>query len=186
MNTKNNSDTPRFNIADVIIIIAIIAVIAALALRVYNIFGTGDEVHEVKIEFEAAPVSEESIALKEKAKLYSSADDSLVGYLEAFETEDYFQYAYNEEGELVKAAVPGKKTVTGTIVLECTKTENGFYLGGTLLLSEGGTLKLYTSMREMEFTVLKITEIEEEEESENNSSNMFNNADGVQADSHAK
>lgn len=184
MNTRNNSDTPHFNIADVIIIIAIIAVIAALALRVYNIFGTGEDVHEVRIEFEAAPVSEESVALKEKAKLYNSSDDKLVGYLESFITDDYFQYAYNAEGELVKATVPGKKTVTGTIVLECTKTEKGFYLGGTLLLSEGGTLKLYTSMREMEFTILKITEIEEEDE--NNSSNMFNNTDSAQNAAPAK
>ena len=36
MNAKNNNDTPRFNVADVIIIIALVAVITALALRIYS------------------------------------------------------------------------------------------------------------------------------------------------------
>lgn len=165
MNTKHNNDTPHFNIADVIIIIAIIAVIATFALRVYNIFGTNDETQEVRIEFEVASVSEENISLQEEAKLYSAEDDSLIGYLEAFTIDDAIQYAYNDKGELIKAVVPGKKTVKGTMIINCTATEQGFYLGGTRLLSQGSTLRLYTTTREMNFTIIKISLVEKDEES---------------------
>ena len=159
MNTKSNNDTPHFSIADVIIIIAIIAVVTAFGLRIYNIFGTSNETDQVRIEFEVSGISSDNIFLKEEDKLYHSADDSLVGYLEAFKVTDMVQYAYNEAGELVKATVPGKSTVTGTMVLDCTKTEKGFYIGGTLLLSEGGTLTLYTTTQEIEFKIATLISI---------------------------
>ncbi len=160
MNTKNTNDTPRFNIADVIIIIAIIAVVTALALRIYNIVGVKDDSIELKVEFEVEGVSEENFSLKENSKLYYAKDDSLVGYVEEFYMQNSFQYAYNENGELVRATVPGKKDIKGTIVLTCVKTENGFYLGGTHLLSEGETITLYTTTREMNFKIVKITMLE--------------------------
>ena len=166
MNTKNNNDKPHFNVADVIIIVALVAVIAAFGLRIYNIFGTSDEEQKVRIEFEVNGISAENISLKKDAKLYYAGDNSLVGTLEEFEITDTVTYAYNENGELVKAVVPGKKTVTGTIVLKCTKTEKGFYLGGTKLLSEGMSLTLYTTTREMDFTIKKITEIKPAESDE--------------------
>lgn len=171
MNTKSNNDTPHFSIADVIIIIALIAVVTAFGLRIYNIFGVSNEADKVRIEFEVSGISSDNISLKEEDKLYYAADDSLVGYLEEFTVTDMVQYAYNEEGELVKATVPGKSTVTGTIVMDCTKTEKGFYLGGTVILSEGGTLTLYTTTREMEIKIIKITEIESDEEAENTTFN---------------
>lgn len=158
MNAKNNNDTPRFNIADVIIIIAIVAVITALALRVYNIVGVDNSAMEVTVEFEIVGVAEENLTLKEKAKLYSASDDSLAGYVESYYLQNTFEYAYNEDGELVRAVVPGKKDIKGTIVLSCTKTDKGFYLGGTHLLSEGETLTLYTTTREMSFKIVKIVE----------------------------
>ena len=163
MNTKNNNDKPHFNVADVIIIVALVAVIAAFGLRIYNIFGTSDEEQKVRIEFEVNGISAENISLKKDAKLYYAGDNSLVGTLEEFEITDTVTYAYNENGELVKAVVPGKKTVTGTIVLKCTKTEKGFYLGGTRLLSAGDVITMYTKTREMNFRFIKITEIEKDE-----------------------
>ena len=156
MNAKNNHDKPRFNIADIIIIIAIIAVISALALRIYNIFGTEDNVEKVTISFEVEGIDAEKITLKKGEKLYSADDDSLVGTLDTFEISNTLAYAYNENGELVKATVPGKKTITGTITMQCTKTTHGYYLGGTRLLSEGEKITLYTTTREMEFTIKKI------------------------------
>jgi len=163
MNSNKNNDTPHFNIADIIIIISIIAVITALALRIYNVFGTNDDVTKVRIEFEVEELATETLSLKEEAKLYNTLDDSYVGFLEAFEITNSIRYAYNEKGELVKAMVPGKSDVNGTIVIECVKTENGFYLGGTQLLSEGSTLSLYSTTREMNFKIKKITEIKLDE-----------------------
>jgi hypothetical protein len=161
MSTRN-SDKPRFNVADIIIIVALIAVITAFALRVYNVFGERDDTVQVRIAFEVSEVSSEEILLKEKDALYLSEDDTFVGTLEKFTVSDTRRYVYNKDGKLVKATVSGKSDVTGTIVIDCVKTEKGYYLGGTRLLSEGDTLTMYTKMREMSFRIIKITEIEKD------------------------
>jgi hypothetical protein len=161
MNTKNSNDKPRFNVADFILIIAIIAVIAAFALRIYNVFGVKDDTQKISVDFEITGVSEEYLTINEKDKFYSADDDSYVGVIEKYEFFDTIMYAYNDEGELVKAAIPGKKNIVGTMVIECTKAEKGFYLGGKTLLSEGGTLKLYSASREMDFVITKISEIKD-------------------------
>ena len=161
MNTKNLNDKPRFNMADFIIIIAIIAVVAALALRVYNIFGTDEITEKITVEFEVTCVTADKTTLKKNDKLYFASDDSFFGTVTEASISDAFTYAYNEDGELVKAAVPGKKNITGSITVECVKTEQGYYLGGTLLVSEGDKYILYTTTREMEFTVKNIISAEE-------------------------
>ena len=161
MNTKISNDKPRFNMADFIVIIVILAVAAALALRVYNIFGTEDEIEKITVEFEVICVEADKNTIRKNDKLYSAADDSFVGTVDKAEISDAFTYAYNEEGKLVKAAVPGKKNITGSITMECTKTRQGYYLGGKLLLSKGDKLTLYTKTRELEFTVKNIISAEE-------------------------
>ncbi len=163
MNTKNSNDKPRFNVADFIVIIAIIAVIAAFALRIYNVLGVKDNTQKISVKFEVTGVSEEYLTIDEKDKFYFTKDDSYVGFVEEYELFDTVMYAYNDAGELVKAAIPGKKNIVGTMVIECTKAENGFYLGGTTLISEGSTLKLYSASREMDFVITKISEIKDTE-----------------------
>jgi hypothetical protein len=175
MSTKN-SDSPRFNIADIIIIVAIIAVITAFALRVYNIFGTDDETVQVRIDFEVSAVESNSIGLKENDNLYLAEDDSFVGKLEKFEVTDTRIYVYDKDGNPVKAFVSGKSDITGTIIIECVKTENGYYLGGTRLLSEGDVMAMYTRTREMNFRLIKITEIEKDE-----NGNEISSTTGTQA-----
>ena len=162
MSTKN-SDKPHFNVADIIIIVALIAVITAFALRVYNVFGEKDNTVQVRISFEVSAISSDEILLKEKDALYLSEDDTFVGTLEKFTVSDTRIYVYNKDGKLVKASISGKSDVTGTIIIDCVKTENGYYLGGTRLLSEGDTLTMYTKMREMNFKIIKISEIEKDE-----------------------
>jgi hypothetical protein len=161
MNTRNN-DKPHFNIADVIIIVAIVAVVAALALRIYNVFGAKDSTTMVEIEFETELETDERVSFDEDEKLYLAADNTYAGTITDYHSENTFKYAYNEKGELVKAVVPGKITLKGTMVLECTKTEKGFYLGGTLLLSEGDEIKFYTDTHEMDITLKAIHEQTEE------------------------
>ena len=162
MSTRN-SDKPHFNVADLIIIVAISAVITAFALRVYNIFGDHDDTVQVRIAFQVSEVASDEILLREKDELYLSSDDTLVGKLEKFTVSDSRIYVYNKDGELVKATVSGKSDVTGTLIIDCVKTENGYYLGGTRLLSVGDTLTMYTKMREMNFRIIKITEIQKDQ-----------------------
>ncbi|MBQ7290725.1 MAG: DUF4330 family protein [Clostridia bacterium] len=155
---KNTQGTPRFNIADVVILIVIVAIIAALGLRIYNIFGAEEELCRVEATFRVEGVAEEHFSLAKDAKLYSAETNEEVGYIKDFKISDYTELAVNENGELVEAKVPGKKTVTGTIILSCEKTDKGFYLDGTRLLTVGEKIKLYTSTREMMFELNSIKE----------------------------
>ncbi|MBQ8403220.1 MAG: DUF4330 family protein [Clostridia bacterium] len=159
---KNIQGKPRFNIADVVILIIIVAIIAALGLRIYNIFGAEEELYRVEVTFRVNGVAAENISLSEKAKLYYVETNAEVGYIKEFTVSDMTEYAYNENGELVEAKVPGKKTVTGTIILTCEKTDKGFYLDGTKLLTVGETVRLYTNTREMTFEVNSIKEFSPE------------------------
>lgn len=147
--------------ADFIIVMAVIAVVAALALRVYNIFGTDESTEKITVEFEVTCVTADKNTLKKNDRLYFASDDVFFGTVTEASVSDAFTYAYNEEGELVKAMVPGKKNITGSITVECIKTAQGYYFGGTLLLSKGDKYILYTTTREMEFTVKNIISAEE-------------------------
>lgn len=158
MSIKNVDDRPRFNIADVVIIIMFLLAIAGIALRAYGVFAEEDDMQSVTIEFAINNISEENVELYKGDNLFLVSDDSKVGYLLEVNTEAATAYAYNENGELVKATVPGKVSVTGKMVLDGKMTEKGFYLSGKTLLTETKDISLYTSSREAVFTIVKISD----------------------------
>lgn len=165
MNIKNTDDKlqnegkSRFNIADVIIIIISIALLAALALRIYNIFGIEKEAHRVRIQFKVSSIAEDSTVPSSNDILYLTSDDSKAGYVENISVSSAKVYAYTESGELVEASIPGKITLSGTLILDCTKAEGGFYIGGTQLLTVGNLISLYTPQRELQFEILSIESV---------------------------
>jgi hypothetical protein len=165
MNIKNTDDKlqnegkSRFNIADVIIIIISIALLAALALRIYNIFGIEKEAHRVRIQFKVSSIAEDSTVPSSNDILYLTSDDSKAGYVENISVSSAKVYAYTESGELVEASIPGKITLSGTLILDCTKAEGGFYIGGTQLLTVGNFISLYTPQRELQFEILSIESV---------------------------
>lgn len=145
-----------FNLADVIIIIIAIALIAAFVLRTYNVLDADKDVQDVRISFRVTGISENTDLPRENSPLYKSSDNAYAGYIEKFSVSDMTVYAYTEDGELVEAKVPGKVTLRGTVVLQCVKTEKGFYLGGTQLLTVGDVISFYTADREMQVEILSI------------------------------
>jgi hypothetical protein len=165
MNIKNTDDKlqnegkSRFNIADVIIIIISIALLAALALRIYNIFGIEKEAHRVRIQFKVSSIAEDSTVPSSNDILYLTSDDSKAGYVENISVSSAKVYAYTESGEPVEASIPGKITLSGTLILDCTKAEGGFYIGGTQLLTVGNFISLYTPQRELQFEILSIESV---------------------------
>jgi hypothetical protein len=165
MNIKNTDDKlqnegkSRFNIADVIIIIISIALLTALALRIYNIFGIEKEAHRVRIQFKVSSIAEDSTVPSSNDILYLTSDDSKAGYVENISVSSAKVYAYTESGELVEASIPGKITLSGTLILDCTKAEGGFYIGGTQLLTVGNFISLYTPQRELQFEILSIESV---------------------------
>jgi hypothetical protein len=165
MNIKNTDDKlqnegkSRFNIADVIIIIISIALLTALALRIYNIFGIEKEAHRVRIQFKVSSIAEDSTVPSSNDILYLTSDDSKAGYVENISVSSAKVYAYTESGELVEASIPGKITLSGTLILDCAKAEGGFYIGGTQLLTVGNFISLYTPQRELQFEILSIESV---------------------------
>ena len=129
---QSQSEKKRsFNLADIIIIIIAIALIAAFVLRTYNVLDADKDVQDVRISFRVTGISENTNLPRENSPLYKSSDNAYAGYIEKFSVSDMTVYAYTEDGELVEAKVPGKITLRGTVVLQCVKTDKGFYLGGT-------------------------------------------------------
>jgi hypothetical protein len=155
---KSTVGKQRFNIADVILIIIITAIIAALSLRIYNIFGTENDICLVEATFTVNGISDKNLHLADGAKLYSPETNEEVGYIKSFTVYDTTELVYNENGELVEAVVPGKKTIKGTVILTCEKTEHGFYIDSTKLLTVGESLHLYTATHEMVFTLNSVKE----------------------------
>jgi hypothetical protein len=158
--TAVKENKTKFNIADVVILVIIASIIIAFGLRIYNIFGIDQSVQKVRVTFEVEGISSENVSLTNGAVLYTVDGDEKAGVLESFTVSDCVTYVPNEAGELVPAKILGKSTVTGTIVLECIKTDHGFYLGDTLL-TVNKTLSLYTAEREMNFKISAIEEVEE-------------------------
>ncbi len=152
----NKTNKARFNIADILIIFVVIAIIAALALRVYNVYILEDETTILTVEFEISELSSDFIGLNENDTLYLSSDDSEVGTITSVTVEDAVRYAYTEDGTLVKATVRDKSTVKGTMKMSGIVNERGFLLGGNVLLTEGGTVNLYTQVREFTIKIVKI------------------------------
>lgn len=158
MANKNIEDKPRFNIADVIILIVAILVLAGLAMRIYYMVSQKDELDITTAKFQITNISSEHIDLAPNDILYLSSDNSHVGYIIDLTVSDMLEYAYNAEGELVKATVPGKSTVTGTLALNGITNERGFYLNGTTLVTEGDEISFYTKNREVIIKIVKISE----------------------------
>ena len=154
---QSQSEKKRsFNLADIIIIIIAIALIAAFVLRTYNVLDADKDVQDVRISFRVTGISENTNLPRENSPLYKSSDNAYAGYIEKFSVSDMTVYAYTEDGELVEAKVPGKITLRGTVVLQCVKTDKGFYLGGTQLLTIGDVISFYTADREMQVEILGI------------------------------
>ena len=113
MKAKNNEIKTRFNLADVLIVVVSIIIIAAIAFRVYNVYIKEETTKMVEVEFEISEISSDIIGINKNDKLYYAADNREVGYIEDFTVTESTVYTYNENGELVKASVPGKSTVRG-------------------------------------------------------------------------
>ncbi|MBO5023808.1 MAG: DUF4330 family protein [Clostridia bacterium] len=157
MATKNIEDKPRFNIADAIILIVTVLIIAGIVLRVYFVANEKVELDTITAEFRITNISSEHIDLSAQDMLYLSSDNSHVGYIIDLNVGDMWEYAYNAQGELVKATVPGKSLVTGTLALKGVTNERGFYLNGTMLVTEGDEISFYTKNREVIIKIVKIT-----------------------------
>ena len=54
--------------------------------------------------------------------------------------------------------MPGKSTVRGKMLLNCTAGEHGLFMGGNVLLTESKELSFYTMTREFTAKIIKISE----------------------------
>lgn len=158
MGTKNTEGRIKFNIADAIIIVVAFLVIVAIGLRIYNVHGDKNDLTGITVEFEISEISSDIIGINKNDKLYYYADNSEIGYITSVTVSDAVRYAYNEDGELVKASVPGKSNVKGTAVLNCALSDKGYLLGGTVLLTESKEIHVYTMTREFTATITAIYE----------------------------
>lgn len=148
-----------FNIADVIVIIIALAVLTAFILRIYNVVGVDSNTQGVRVQFRVNAISIDTVLPENNDVLYAPTSGTECGHVEGYSISTTKMHAYTESGEKVYVTIPDKIDLSGTIVLNCIKTNGCFYLDDTVLLTVGDTITLYTSERELVFEILAIEEL---------------------------
>lgn len=147
MNTEKKPTGVRFNLFDVILILVIVSCIAGLAFHMYYTKDLAEDYTETAtIAISISDVSEQTaIAFcVNGAPIYSQETDTKIGVLDTTEYGPLVLDLETEQGILVKATHPEKKSIRATATFIGTWTEDGFLIDGTKLATIGTTLKIYT------------------------------------------
>lgn len=159
---SEKSSARKFNIIDVFLIILVVLCVLGVYFRaqVAEWIGVEKKVEEYKIGFKISEMRYTSGKyLQAGNKVYFNGGNVLIGTIDGnCITLPASTYVDGPNGAPVKVNYP-KDTyvdVSGTIKCEGLMKEDGFYLGGTYVLSPGSTVSVRTEM--LNFTII-ITEI---------------------------
>ncbi len=151
---------PRFNIFDFLIILALAVCVATIIGRVIFVRNMREDVVLADVYFEVVGVSEVTAnALCEQSdSIYLQSNDVRIGLINTATAEPCRVWTENEDGVLVEAVHPDKKTVYGKAQIKGVWYEDGFMVDGTYLASVGNTLDIYTKYASCTITIISITE----------------------------
>jgi len=152
----------KFNIIDVFLIILVVLCVLGVYFRaqVAEWIGIENKVEEYKLGFKISTVRYTSGKyLQAGNEVYFDGGNVLIGTIDGnCITLPASAYVDGPDGAPVKVNYP-KDTyvdISGTIKCEGLMKEDGFYLGGTYVLSPGSTVSVRTEM--LNFTII-VTEI---------------------------
>ena len=153
---QNKEKKAKFNIIDALIIVAIVACIVAIGLRVYFSSRENKTPDHVICNFEVSGISEENAnSFAEGKKVYLDSDDAEVGAFRTVEIIAETVNATDKDGNVVKATVPGKCTVKGTVTLYGKYGDDGlFYVNGETPVSLGSVVSVYTDRNRFSMTII--------------------------------
>ena len=150
----------KFNILDVVIVVAIVACIAAIGLRIYFSSRTETMPDSITVSFEVEGVSAENAAeFLQGKELYLKSTGEPIGKIETVSVEKLkINDATDKDGKVVTAYHPDKKTVSGTLTIYGKSGENGFMIGGRILMHYGSTIDVYTDRNIFTVSVYPLSE----------------------------
>ena len=155
-----------FNALDLVIVVVLALCVAMIGFRFIRTSEIGANTESVKyrVNFLITNVSDGSReALVAGDSVFSQLNDAYIGKLEGIDTvSPAFEFLDNGNGSFEKVYYPDgtKIDITGTIIAEGAKTENGFFASGNFFLSPGRTLDIYTGHIQVTILITGISEFE--------------------------
>ncbi len=153
-----------FNALDLVIIIVLALCIATVAIRFVR---TSDmeqsgETSKYRLTFLVSNVSDASRdAIVSGDSVFSQINDAYIGKIEGIDTvSPAFEFIDNGKGGFEKVYYPDgtKIDITGTIIAEGAKNDDGFFASGNFFLSPGRSFDIYTGHIQVTILITGITE----------------------------
>ena len=151
---------PRFNIFDFLIILGIVVCMTAIIVRLIIVSSAKEDVVFADVYFQVEDVSESTATAicVPYESIYLQSNDVRVGLFGVPQADSLRVWTEDENGVLVEALHPDRKTVSGKIQLKGVWRENGFWVEGTYLAAVGQTLDVYTKYASCTITITGIEE----------------------------
>jgi hypothetical protein len=151
---------PRFNIFDFLIILALVICFGAIIARVIFISNVKENIVFADVYFEVSDISDVTAEAlhTENETIYLRANDAKIGVLTEISVQPYTVLTEDENGVLVEAVHPDKKTVRGKAQIKGVWYADGFLVEGTYLAAVGESFEIYTKYVSCVITVTGIAE----------------------------
>ena len=151
---------PRFNIFDLLIILGIFVCIIAMIARVIFVSSVKDEVVFANVYFEIQDISEATAnaICNPHESIYLQSNDNRIGIFGTLSAEPLKVWAEDENGSIIEAIHPDRKTVSGKAQIKGVWHDEGFFVDGTYLAGVGQTLDIYTKYASCTITITAIEE----------------------------
>ncbi len=164
---KNNMDQkqkqisgPRFNIFDFLILLGAAVCLVAIVTRMIFVNNFKKNVVFADIYFEVENLSDvtANAFCVANESIYLRDSDVKIGLLSTATAAPMTVLTENENGVLVEAVHPDRKTVHGKAQIKGVWQEDGFWIEGTYLATVGKTLNIYTKYASCTITITSIHE----------------------------
>jgi hypothetical protein len=149
---------PRFNIFDFLIILAIVACVTAIIARVIFVANRKEDIVFADVYFEVTGISEvtANALCVQNESIYLQSGDARIGLINNVRSEPCTVRTEDENGALIEAVHPDKKSVYGMAQIKGLWHEEGFVVEGMYLATVGSTLDIYTKYASCTITITSI------------------------------
>ena len=152
----------RFNIIDAFIILVVVLCIVGIYFRsnIESWMGERKDLKDYQITFVVEKIkstSDQYIAVGNEVRTENGVS---LGTISSFSSFPAKAYVNDASGASVEVSYPKDTYIDITVVMDCRgrQKEDGFYLGGTYLLSPGTQIGAETEIMNFTFTVTNISE----------------------------
>jgi len=152
----------RFNVLDAFIILVVILCVVGIYFRsnIESWIGEKKDLKDYQITFVIEKIkstSDQYINVGDEIRTLNGVELGTVSSFSSFPAKDYVS---DNNGNFVEVSYPENTYIDVTVVIDCrgVLNDDGFYLGGTYLISPGTVIAASTEIMDFTFTVTNIAE----------------------------